>query len=158
MIEKRNEQILKEILECSVSHLKRQSESKAIRMGDWRAGTVNRPHLASDDTDDSFDSHEDDHAATAAGVDPAFAAMQVVRQQHQQSDTEELQLARVYSACMDTPHRDERGAVPLEPILARIDDEVHDAESAIRLAGELARDYLISFFFGMGVRENSSAQ
>jgi predicted metalloendopeptidase len=63
----------------------------------------------------------------------------------------ELQLGRMYAACMDMTQRNAQGAAPIVPILHRIENEVRDADSAMSVAGDLARDYLISFFFNFGV-------
>ena len=92
----------------------------------------------------------DENAATVEGADPLFVT--AATDPKCVSDNE-LQLGRMYAACMDMTQRNAQGAAPIVPILHRIENEVRDADSAMSVAGDLARDYLISFFFNFGVSD-----
>jgi len=134
VIDKRNEKILREILECSM-----------LRAEQADGFTHVEPDASAENDTDSG-KVVDENAATPENADPLFLAAA----NDLEPSPDEIQLGRMYAACMNTAIRDQRGSLPLDPLFAQVEN-VTDADSAMEVAGALARDYLVAFFFNLGI-------
>ena len=105
MIDKRNELIVKEILECSQQRLEEQQADSWADRGNG-GGNANQYSYGS----------------RAAVLSPRPHSLAGSGASTSKALEEDLQLGRFYSACMDAASINARGIEPIKPILQRIDD------------------------------------
>lgn len=113
VIDKRNELIVKEILECSQQRLEEQQADSWTDSSDVDAGGNANGYLYGSRGNVALSQRP--HSLAPAAASSSAASMS-------KSLAEDLQLGRFYSACMDAASINARGIEPIKPILKRIDD------------------------------------